>query len=168
MTALVEGISRWSEMYSSVAILAQAKNRQPEFFLARAMPSSLVETMQLLRSWANQQHEMVTVRDFAFGDKHPVKIAVYDTPGLGDTGGHEADEKQWNSMMRALENGVHEVDAVVWIMNALVTRGVEARKMMLRSMRLAFGVKFYRHLTMLFNFFPYSQNRTYNKLALEI
>ena len=77
-------------------------------------------------------------------------------PGLGGTEGQEADEKQWSRTMRALQSGVREAGALVWVVNAAATRGVEARKTMLRSMRLTFGVGFYEHLLIPLNFFSHS------------
>lgn len=106
--------------------------------------------------------EVIRVRGQPFDDyKLLPQIEWIDTPGKGDTRGEQKDVELWNQTMTELVSFQdHHIDIILWVVNSAWQRGTSLREMMFHELRRSFGINLYKHLSIVFNFLPKTNNKT--------
>lgn len=114
-------------------------------------------------SLGSHTEEVQQVPAHAFADACQPLIEWIDTPGRGDTRGKDHDAKLWNNTMAQLKHAntkATRIHRIVWVINAAWKRATDVRELMLKELRMPFGVDLYKNLAIVLNFLPRTTNKT--------
>lgn len=114
-------------------------------------------------SLGSHTEEVQQVPAHAFADACQPLIEWIDTPGRGDTRGKNHDAKLWNNTMTQLKDAntkATRIHRIVWVINAAWKRATDVRELMLKELRMSFGVDLYKNLAIVLNFLPRTANKT--------
>jgi len=99
------------------------------------------------------------------GDEHCGYLTTVDTPGIQDTKGRDAE--QWTLTVEEMKSRLHDLDAVVLVVNFAQPRMREERRQMLEVLRSSFGTELWGHFAVLFTHFSWQTEKNIGGSTLE-
>lgn len=99
------------------------------------------------------------------GDERCGLLTTIDTPGISDTKGRDAD--QWTLTVEEMKARLHDLDAVVLVVNFAQPRMRDERRQMLEVLRGSFGTELWGHFAVLFTHFSWQTTKNIGGSTVE-